>query len=73
MVSFTALTAAARVVSAFLAECQDEGTAARLQAAFQELLSSNGLTKSLDRKNRMTFRRNLSSFLASARGFLISR
>jgi hypothetical protein len=52
-----------------LGQCR-EGTGPRLQRAFEVLMSANGLTTSLERQNRMCFRRNLSNFLSSARGFL---
>ena len=67
----TEIRALRRLVSSILAQYTGQVTAERLGHAFEALMApSSGLTKSLDRQNRMVFRRNLTNFISSTRGFL---
>ena len=42
----------------------------RLHAEFQKLMTDDAISNTLDRQNKMHFRKNLRAFLFAVRGFL---
>eukprot|EP01116_Phalansterium_solitarium_P013083 TRINITY_DN299_c0_g4_i1.p1 TRINITY_DN299_c0_g4~~TRINITY_DN299_c0_g4_i1.p1 ORF type:complete len:1128 (-),score=390.95 TRINITY_DN299_c0_g4_i1:363-3746(-) len=61
------------IVGSFIESQVDPQRAQRLAAAFTELMSTNNLSLSLDRKNISTFQKNVQQFLNNVKSFLLAK